>query len=559
MNHMESRSQTPWLKRRSLSTLALIALALGSQLLAPVLSAQVTPIAEQAAPHSEGLIVTTVAGRIHGKEIGPAKVHAFQGVPYAAPPVGALRWVAPQPVTPWKGVLETIEYGHRCAQIHDNWAIIHGYEDPGESEDCLYLNVYTPASAKPGDKLPVMLWIHGGAWAFGAGSEARQNGDSLPTKGVILVTINYRLGVFGFLALKSLAAEANGHTGNYGYLDMVQSLVWVHDNISGFGGDPGNVTVFGESAGSAATCILAASPMTRGLFQKGIGESGPALGVLPTEETLPAAEMKYSTWTNKAFSTEDPAVLRKLPTKDLLENVAGYDPVGLHPVIDGQFLTEPVAATYAAGRQAPIPVMVGWNKDEGLLAAEFPRSQSFFHGKVTAEQFKAKAQEWFPNPAQAAEFLKVYHFGSDEEATRASIDYDGELLIGYGSTLWLEQQRALTKAPVYRFQFDIPAPVTKYHTATASHMDEVEYVFGTLDTRLETTWRPEDRKLSEQMMSYWTNFAKTGNPNGPGLPVWPAYGADNAMIHFDATITTGPDEQHTRHEFLVKNMPPLHF
>jgi para-nitrobenzyl esterase len=507
----------------------------------------------------DGLLITTAAGKIRGKEIGAAQVHAFLGVPYAAAPVGALRWVAPQPVTPWKGVLDATAYGHRCAQIHDDWAIFHGYQDAGESEDCLYLNVYAPATAHPGDKLPVMLWIHGGAWAFGAGSEARQNGEYLPTKGVILVTINYRLGVFGFLALKGLADEANGHTGNYGYMDMVQSLAWVHDNIAGFGGDAGNVTVFGESAGGAATCILAASPMARGLFQKGIGESGPALGTLPTQETLPAAELKYSTWTNKAFGTEDPAALRALPTKTLLENVAGYDPVGLHPIIDGQFLTESVAETYAAGRQAPIALIVGWNKDEGFLDGEFPRSPSLFHGKVTAEQFRFKAEEWFPNPVQAAEFQKLYPAGTDNEANRSAIDYDGDLLIGYGSTLWLRAQRRMGQTPVYRYQFDITAPVSKYHAATASHTDEIEYVFGTLDTRLDTTWRDQDRKLSEQMMGYWTNFAKTGNPNGPGLPGWPAYGADDSTIHFDTTITAGPDRARGRYEFLEKNMPPLHY
>ncbi len=351
-----------------------------------------------AAADDDRLVVATAAGKVRGKEIGPTKVRAFLGVPYVSPPVGALRWVAPRPVAPWTGVRDATVFGHRCAQIPNRLAVVHGYVDSGESEDCLYLNVYTPATARQGDTLPVMLWIHGGAWSFGAGSEARQNGDYLPAKGVILVTINYKLGAFGFLALDELAAEAHWHTCNYGYLDMVQSLVWVRDNIARFGGNPGNVTVFGESAGAAAACILAASPTAPGLFQKAIGLSGPALGALPTEETRAATVAKYSAWTTKAFRTTDPATLRALPTTVLLENAGGYNPVGLHPVIDGQFLTEPVADTYAAGRQSPVTLMVGWNLDEGLLAAEFRGSPYFFPNKGDAGRLQSEVHGDLPGP-----------------------------------------------------------------------------------------------------------------------------------------------------------------
>jgi para-nitrobenzyl esterase len=507
---------------------------------------------ESAAINQNPLEVRIAAGKIRGKEIGAAKVHAFLGIPYAAPPIGALRWVAPQPVAPWNGVLDATAFQRHCAQNHDA-SEDRQYSDSGESEDCLYLNVYTPATGHSGDRLPVMFWIHGGGYAGGAGSELRHNGDFLPTRGVILVTFNYRLGIFGFLALDGFAAEANGHAGNYAFLDMVQALTWVRDNIAAFGGDPRNVTIFGESAGSSAACTLMASPLARGLFQKAIGESGGALvGTRRPlgQELLPDIEVANSAWAKEALGTDDPAALRTLPTAALLEAAGGKSPMNFGPVVDGLFLTETVAESYVTGRQAHVPLMAGWNMDEGVLLV---------HGKVTAEEFKSKAAVLFPDPDRATEFLRLYPAETDNEATRSAVDFDGDNLIAYGTWNWLEEHRKTGQSPVYRYHFELIPPPSKYHGAEAFHSDEIEYVFGTLDTRPNSTWRPEDRKLSEQMMDYWTNFAKTGNPNGPGLLEWPVYEAGDPLIHFDATITVGTDTLRPRYEFLEKGRPTLHF
>src|ERR1035437_6651647 len=227
-----------------------------------------------AATHADPLTAKTAQGKVHGKTINDGKVRAFLGLPYAAPPVGDLRWKAPQPPIKWKGERDATKFGTHCAQGRVFEDMI--FQDAGPSEDCLFLNVYTPADAKDKSKLPVMFWIHGGGYAGGASSEPRHNGDFLPLKGVMLVTINYRLGVFGFLATSELAKEANGATGNYGMLDMVSALQWVKANIKQFGGDPGNVTIFGESAGSFAVSTLMAAPPAQGLFHKVIGESGAA-------------------------------------------------------------------------------------------------------------------------------------------------------------------------------------------------------------------------------------------------------------------------------------------
>ncbi len=228
------------------------------------------------AVHADSLTVKTEQGKVHGKTINDGKVKAFLGLPYAAPPVGDLRWKAPGPAAKWTGERDATKFGAHCAQGHVFDDMI--FQDNGESEDCLSLNVYAPADATKKSKLPVMFWIHGGGYAGGSGDEPRHNGDFLPLKGVVLVTINYRLGVMGFLATSEQAKEANGVAGNYGLMDMVAALEWVKANIGEFGGDAGNVTIFGESAGSAAVSTLIASPMAKGLFEKGIGESGGALG-----------------------------------------------------------------------------------------------------------------------------------------------------------------------------------------------------------------------------------------------------------------------------------------
>ena len=494
--------------------------------------------------YADPLTVKTEQGKAKGKTINDGKVKAFLGLPYAAPPVGDLRWKAPEPAAKWKGELDATKFGAHCAQGHVFDDMI--FQDAGPSEDCLFLNVYAPADANDKSKLPVMFWIHGGGYSGGGSSEPRHNGDFLPTKGVVLVTINYRLGVFGFLATSDLAKEQGGSAGNYGLMDMVAALQWVKQNIKNFGGDPDNVTIFGESAGSFAVSTLMASPAAKGLFAKGIGESGAAFSdVLPTD-SLDAREKKDDLWVS-GLGVKSLAELRAVPTDKILDAVKSYR-AGFPPDIDGKILVQPVPDTYAAGKQAHIPLLAGWNRDEG----------SFLANGMTSEKWKGMTVALFKD--RSAQFLILYPGDTDEQAADSAIAYGSDAFIAFGTWKWMEAHRKTGDSPVYRYHFELRALPSKYHPGSfAFHSDDIEYVFGTLDTRPGETVRPEDRTLSDQMMGYWTNFAKTGDPNGTGLPVWPKYGADDALIHLNAPITSGPDTLRPRYEFLLQGMPAFHF
>jgi para-nitrobenzyl esterase len=497
-----------------------------------------------AAVHADSLTVKTEQGKATGKTINEGKVKAFLGLPYAAPPVGDLRWKAPDPPAKWKGERDATKFGAYCAQNHVFDDMV--FQDSGPSEDCLFLNVYAPAEATNKSKLPVMFWIHGGGYSGGGSNEPRHNGDFLPLKGVVLVTINYRLGVFGFLATSDLAKEANGAAGNYGLMDMVAALQWVKANIKNFGGDSDNVTIFGESAGSFAVSTLMAVPSAKGLFAKAIGESGGAFSDVLPMDTLEAREKKDDEFV-ATLGVKSLAELRALPTDKILDAVKAKRG-GFPPDVDGKLLTEPVPETYAAGKQAHVPLLAGWNRDEG----------SFLGNGMTADKWKGRAAGMFKD--RAAEFLSIYPGATDEEAVESAGAFGGDSFIAFSTWRWLEAHRKTGDSPVYRYHFELRALPSKFHPGSfAFHSDDIEYVFGTLDTRPGETVRPEDRKLSDEMMSYWTNFAKTGDPNGPGLPTWPKYGADDALIHLNDPITAGPDTLRARYEFLLKGMPPMRF
>jgi para-nitrobenzyl esterase len=494
--------------------------------------------------------VQTDKGTVEGTTSADSKVHTFKGIPFAAPPVGELRWKAPQPVPSWTGVKKTVDFGPRCMQtlVFDDMV----FRDPGPSEDCLHLNVWTPTSSASA-KLPVMVWIYGGGFVAGATSEARQDGEQLAKKGVVVVSLNYRLGVFGFFSHPDLQKES-GHnsSGNYGLLDQVAALEWVHKNIAEFGGDPAKVTIFGESAGSFSVSALMASPLAQGLFQRAIGESGAffgsTLGLKPLAETE-KADAKFA----ESIGAASLEALRAIPAAKLLESASKRALLRFSPNIDGYFFPEDAAAIYAAGKQSRVPLLAGWNADEGSFRSLFGKKEA------TAQNFKELIHARYADRSDTV--LKLYPAENDDQAKRSAQDLSSDQFIAYSTWKWIEMQAATAKTPVYRYQFDQAPPVPRSADATdgasispgAYHSAEIEFVFEALPSK-KFPWRPEDTQLSDLISSYWTNFAKTGDPNGAGLPKWPAYTSAShyPVMHLSANSHVAPDEHRARYEFLDK-------
>jgi para-nitrobenzyl esterase len=470
--------------------------------------------------------VNTKLGRVQGKQEGD--IRTFLGIPYAAPPVGSLRWREPMPAATWKGVRQATVFGPHCMQPPVFADMI--FRDPGPSEDCLTLNVWTPAKDKS-TKLPVMVWIYGGGYQGGSTSEARQDGAVLATNGVVVVTLNYRLGIFGFFTHPALTAESpNKASGNYGLLDQTAALRWVKENIEAFGGDPSNVTLFGESAGAFAVSTQMASPLAKGLFQKAIGESGGALysGVLGVK-TRAEVEQKDAEFARKVYHVDTLDALRAIPAQELLDRATkpagSTDLIHFAPVVDGYLLPESVAAIFAAGKQNDVPMIAGWNHDEGGVLT-----------KTTVESFQKSVHDQFGE--NASKVLAAYPASSDAESIRPASDLAADTFIAYSTWKWLEVQATTGKQPVYRYRFDEVVPADPFHTDgnAAYHSGEIAYVFGSQHLLTDFKWTPEDQALSKQMQQYWTNFAKTGDPNGSGLPNWPTYNAasDWQVLHLDA-------------------------
>ena len=489
--------------------------------------------------------VKTDAGVFEGKQVG--SVHAFLGIRYAAPPLGDLRWKPPAPLTKGGGVRKATEFGAHCMQ-----GKVFGdmnFRDAGGSEDCLTLNLWVPAKAS-GKKLPVMVWIYGGGFVAGTTSEARQDGTRLAEQGVIVVSMNYRLGIFGFFVHPELAKEsAYAAAGNYGLLDQVAALHWVHDNIAAFGGDPGNVTIFGESAGSFSVSAQMASPLAKGLFQKAIGESGGAFFSAGLSfEPRSAREEKDAKLVRSKLGVSTLAELRALPAQKLLDAFSppqsdGFD---FGPDVDGYFLPEPVPAIFAARKQNNVPLLAGWNHDEASFEIAFSPQ------KPTVETLKATAQKEFGD--QADEFLKLYPSDSDGHALRSAQDFAADRFIAFSTWQWMEAQAKTGNQPIYRYRFDLGPPADpKAPPLGAYHSSEIEYVFGQLDSKAGVAWRPEDRQLSQEMQKYWANFARSGDPNGPGLPKWPVYSAAEGwpVMLLDAQSSAHQDNLRERYLFLA--------
>jgi len=490
--------------------------------------------------------IKTTDGMLEGVVSPDGKVRTFKGIPYAAPPIGPLRWEPPQPVQPWTGVRKAIEYPPRAMQgrIYNDMI----FNDPGPSEDCLYLNIWIPEANRPEGKLPVMIWIYGGGFVAGGTSEPRQDGGNLCKKGVIVVSFNYRLGVFGFLALPELAKESrHDASGNYGLLDQVAALKWVKANIAAFGGDPDNVTIFGESAGSFSVSALVASPLSQGLFRRAIGESGAFFGKNLQLVTRDSAEKKGVQFVKAAFGTTSLEKLRAIPAQEILSAALKFPTFYFSQDVDGFFLPTDCKSIYMAGSQSHVALLAGWNKDEGNY-------RSFFDGdKPTHENYVKHADKIFGNEADT--FLKLYPAITDSEAERSASDYEGDKFIAYSTWKWLELQLKTGVSPIYRYEFDqtLPSPVD-----ATPHASDIEFVFRVLSSR-NLQWTQGDYHVSELMASYWTNFAKTGDPNGPGLPRWPQY--DNAggyqVMHLMENATATPDDHRGRYEFLdsLRSMP----
>src|SRR5438067_4552398 len=496
--------------------------------------------------------VKTESGVVECMAAASPGVRIFRGIPFAAPPVRALRWRAPQPVKPWKGVRKAAEFGPRCMQapIYPDM-IFRDRADRPMREDCLYLNVWTPAKSAR-DGLAVMVCFYGGGFQAGSSSEPRYDGENFAAKGIIVVSVNYRLGVFGFLSHPELTRESRKRaSGNYGLMDQIASLRWVKKNIGAFGGDPEKVTIAGESAGSLSVSALMASPLASGFFRGAIGESGAFFGH-PTGSAMQALSETEKTGTKfvESVGAKDHAVLRAKTAEELL-TAAEKDPsVRFWPSVDGYVLPKDVAATFAEGKHRHVPLLAGWNAQEAswavVYAKEKPTTQTF------PEQLRARFNH------RAAEILKLYPAGSDEEARKSAIDLASDLFIVYTTWEWLEMQNKTGRAAVYAYVFDRTPPVTpdmKVNGVSpeelgARHACEIEYVFGALKSQ-PNPWEPVDFKISDAMASYWANFTKTGDPNGPGLAEWPVYdgGQSPSMMHFAGEIQAMPQAHRERYEY----------
>ncbi|MEQ1753290.1 MAG: carboxylesterase family protein [Micropepsaceae bacterium] len=447
-------------------------------------------------------------GRVAGETT--AELVIYKGVPFAAPPVGDLRWRAPQAVIPWNGVRPVTGFAPACEQVGVS---MPGETPPVTSEDCLYLNIWTPAR-RGNERLPVLVWIHGGGFANGSTAMPLYSGAAIAKRGIVVVTIAYRLGVLGFLAHPDLSAEVPSHSsGNYGLMDQLAALRWVQRNIASFGGDASRVTIAGQSAGAMSVSILMASPLAKGLFRGAIGQSGGFFEPvqLAPKFLQPNAEQDGVRFA-KSLGVASIASLRALPANALLRPEAA----GLaHPVIDRYVLPETPYDVFASGRQQPVPVLIGSNAEEAKAFGTF--------SEVTAANFASGiAASFGPLPP---ELLTEYTYRTDQEARQARINFETDLRFGWDMWAWARLHSGAGHQRVFAYRFahlpSFPAN-TVYASWGASHFAELWYMFGNLG-EYAWPWRTADQVLANEMTSYWVNFIKAGNPNGAGLATWPDF------------------------------------
>jgi len=462
-------------------------------------------------------VQTTVAnGVIEGNYDTKSGLQLYFGIPFAKPPVGDLRWRAPQPLDNWSGVKKTKAFGPRPVQkfIFSDMR----FRSDGVSEDCLYLNVWTPAK-KDTKGLPILLYYYGGGNRAGSADELRYDGTSVAQEGVIVVTANYRLNAFGFLAHPELSAETEyGGSGNYGHMDQAAALQWVHDNAAAFGGDPNKITIAGESAGSMGVSIQMASPMARDLVAGGLGQSGAYFGSLSVA-TLAEGEAAGAQFV-EACGYSSIAELRKAPTRDIYETYFESDgDFNLPVVIDGKFLPKSVPDIYTAGEQSRAPLMAGWTSAEVAWLPE----------PASAEAYEAAVKQQFPQ--NHLEVLKHY---PSTNPYRSQTDLASDSWIVYATWKWMEEHRKSSGQPVYRYRFDKVRPALvgqprEKEPIGAGHASDIEYFMGSQTLADEYDWQAADHQTSKTMLRYLTNFVKTGDPNGEGLPKWSATKAGDSQ------------------------------
>lgn len=472
--------------------------------------------------------VKTAAGVLEGTYESGIKV--FRGVPFAQPPVGELRWKAPQPVKPWTGVRAAKDFGPNPMQQNLFGDMNFGTDKM--SEDCLYLNIWTPAKTMT-EKLPVLIYFNGGGLMAGSGSEPRYAGDAMARRGIISVTANYREGIFGFFALRELSEETSYKgSGNYGYLDQVAAVKWVKDNIAAFGGDPDRITIVGESAGSTSVSALMASPLCRGLFARAMGSSASVIGFDRLASLKEAEEAGKEAM--KTAGCKTLAEMRALPAEELLSRVPSMSMTKMYN-IDGYFFTEQPEETYRNGRQAQVPLLIGWN------STEVPVTSVVGKNPLTIASVKEAITPRFGDGTEKV--MKAYGLNTDADvAGLPGARLAADMFVGFSTWKWCDMHEKTGGQPVYRYLYCHPRPAMRnaglvpglaggvqkkteenkdaLKVSGAVHSSDIEYAMGTLPTNRVYDWQPEDFTVSAIFQGYYLNFVKTGDPNGLGLPEW---------------------------------------
>lgn len=477
------------------------------------------PVAAQAGP-----VVSAPAGRLQGEALDG--VNVFRGVPYAQAPVGWRRWRPPEPMNAWRGVRDAREFGAACHQPVARGASIYAGETPPMSEDCLFLNIWAPADAQ---NAPVFFWIHGGSLTAGAGSEAMYDGARMAREGIIVVTINYRLGALGYLAHPELSAESRQRvSGNYGLLDQIEALRWVQRNIGAFGGDSGNVTIAGESAGGLSVMYLMAAPDARGLFHRAIAQSAYMVTAPMLRDNIyanfPPAEA-IGVWVAGQLGASNLRALRTMSAEAITNGLAGsgYFPF---PNIDGRVLPRQLVDVFDRGEQAPAPILAGFNEGE-IRSLRFLLPQP----PADAETYEAEIRARYGDLAEA--FLARYPSDNIAESMLATTR---DAMYGWTAERLVRRQTALG-APSFLYFFDHGYRAMDDAHLHAFHAAEIPYVFGNL-TATPPRWpaipdTPEEAALSDAMLRYWVSFARDGAPSAPGAAQWRPYGAERAYMAFD--------------------------